>query len=175
MAKQFWPKDIQVVTARSPLAVVTEAASQLAEITQGLVEANVRSGATKTGYLVHRLWIEAPTLGYEKAIARLVHEPTPLYPVWAARLKTTPTAYRTANGIVESEVLQEDQVSPIVGVLNALASDGGQLPPGKQLADESALSDWLTEFLGSDKIKVLINGLIATANSSPTASDDDEL
>ena len=174
MAKQFWPKDIQVVTARSPLAVVTEAASQLAEITQGLVEANVRSGATKTGYLSHRLWIEAPTLGYEKAVARFEHLPTPIYPVWAQRLNLSPPVYREAEGMGGVSPAMMKSFESTFGNYAASGVAAQEKPLGDELTDEEALENWLGAFLGEPEIVKLINGLIATANSSGVFLGEEE-
>ena len=153
MARSFWSEGIETVTVRAPLAVVSEAASQLVGITQGLVEANVRTGATKTGYLVHRLFIEAPALNYKVHVANFTHLPVPLYPVWASVADFGAPVYR------------EGQTGTYGGQMSALFGLSSQKePPGEKLQGEEQLVAWLTEFLGGDSMKSLVNGLIATVN-----------
>ena len=161
MAKSFWSEGIETVTVRVPLAVVSEAASQLAVITKGLVEANLRSGSTKTSYLVHRLYIEAPTLGYKVRVASFAHLPVPLYPVWASVDHFGAPVYQEGQGVLQGYPYEQ---------LMGLSPQ--KEPPGTKLEDDPALVQWLEGFLGGDAIKQLVNGLLATVNVGSPQEDE---
>ncbi len=60
--QDLWPTDIATTELRSPVAILREQATLLADKTEGLVIGQIRTG-TVGGQLQHTFMLVAPTLG----------------------------------------------------------------------------------------------------------------
>ena len=78
----FWPDDLPLPGIRTPIAVLRQAAGELAQISKGMFEAEVESDEIEElDQAIHRMILIAPGLGrYSRSILEIQHHLDLAYP-----------------------------------------------------------------------------------------------
>jgi hypothetical protein len=168
-AMHYWSFDIESQLPRVPLEIIREAASPLASMTSGLVEAQVVSVSEEAGFITHRLRIVAPTIRFHLGLATFRHRVLAVYPVFAIFHNRDLVPYRPAKETT-SFILPK-------AIYESLPREEIRNPPGEELGDEESLKNWLRSLLSSEYTTALVKGLIATlrsADGQPLETMDDD-
>lgn len=128
MLTDLWP-EIETENIVTPLAILRFQAGQLRTKTKGLLEAEVRTERTGSGWVRHELVVIAPSLDrYEYVIATFSHDVTLVYPVEfdaGSRDLSGPCSDQVELLAIVSAILRSDKVRSVISSLIAQSRDAG--------------------------------------------------
>jgi hypothetical protein len=120
LARDLWPDDIGVSDLISPIAILKDQASVLAQKTKGLVEGNVTSQAQDTTFYLY-FDIVAPAMGnYRYRLITVIH-PVEFYPLRIQAEFRPEARANSQEEFVEKlrEIFSSDKVKSVVRALVA--------------------------------------------------------
>ena len=127
MKTNLWPTDIGQITAqRGPATLLKEQAALLAQLTKGLVEAEVRSGQDPDEQnFVDNFYVVGPTINYQYLLFTLRY-PIEFYPAELLFVPAEAIDGSTRNVKIEDDTKLADEVRQIFssektkGVISAI-------------------------------------------------------
>jgi hypothetical protein len=156
----LWPEDAVAVDVLSPVAILKVQAAKLAELTKGLLEAEVETHATDKGSVQHTFDVIAPALdGYRRRILTVTHAKDEVYPT---RLSPTPIYYPPPP-------------KPTSWVTSYIGEPREKPDPPRPYDDPTTEKEFIKLIglvFGSRETKALLQSLIASSNEKKSEGRD---
>jgi hypothetical protein len=141
--EDLWPRELGLGAVTTPVSILRNQASLLAEKTHGILEGAVET-ATSGDDIYHRFYVVVPAMGRFRYELFRVHHSVTLYPVVVDEIPAVkpPTTY-TATSLI-----------PGIPIEQAV------------LRDEAQFRAWLRETLASEQTQRIISSLYAQASAA---------